>query len=514
MKRTKTEKQWLYRWEELVKNILDTTDIDDEEPEEEKEQRMMRLEAEPEEWFRYYFPRFAFATPAVFHREATKRVLENKEWFEVRMWSRELAKSTRTMMEVLYLVLVGHPEPGHSSGSYPARYRKRYVLMVSNSFDNAIRLLMPYKANLEYNRRILKDYGLQEHAGSWQSGEFITQQGAAFRAIGVGQSPRGTRNEEVRPDVIIFDDVDTDADCLNTEQVHRKWRWIEEAAIGTRSVSQPTTIIFCGNRIALDCCVQRAVNVADHVEEISIRDKQGNSVWPEKNTETDIDRVLSQKSYAAQQKEYFNNPVTEGSVFKKMAYKPVRPLDEYRMLVCYTDPSYKDTNDYKATVLVGRWENEYHIIRCFLDRATTAQMIRWHYRIMDEVKDAACYYYMEDVFMQDVILREVANAGTRTGRNIPILPDRRKKADKYTRIECLLEPLHRNGQLYFNVAEKDNPHMLRLAEQFVAFAPGGRAHDDGPDAVEGAVWILDNKVRGEPAIGISSFRSDGGTKRF
>ena len=324
-------------------------------------------------------------------------------------------------------------------------------------------------------------------------GEFTTQNGVAFRALGAGQSPRGSRNEEVRPDIILFDDVDTDADCLNPEIIAKKWRWIEEAAIGTRSISEPTTIIFCGNRISADCCIQRATKQADKVEEINIRDAKGQSTWPEKNSEANIDRVLSQKSYAAAQKEYFNNPISEGSVFKEMAYKPIRPLSEYKVLVCYTDPSYKDTNDYKATVLVGRLENEFHIIKCYLAQATTAEMIGWHYNMMDFVGGCSCYYVMEQVFMQDTLVKEVSDAGRRTGRIIPIRGDTRKKPDKFMRIESLLEPLHRNGQLYLNEQEKNNPHMERLAEQFIAFAPGSRAHDDGPDAVEGAIWILNQK---------------------
>ena len=35
--------------------------------------------------------------------------------------------------------------------------------------------------------------------------------------------------------------------------------------------------------------------------------------------------------------------------------------------------------------------------------------------------------------------------------------------------------------------------MKRLEDQFIHFAPGSRAHDDGPDACEGAVWMINNK---------------------
>ncbi len=541
----KNRSQYAKQWKQHIKTILAATYIKEDESNEDKIKRIISLEAQPEEWFRYYFPRYTFALPAKFHTEATNRILGNSEWYEVRLWSRELAKSTRTMMEVLYLVQVGHipsktknktmlidltayakandnspevPSPDTSipSGNEHGRKNipKRYVLLISNSEDNAIRLLLPYKANLEFNNRIIQDYGLQESAGNWQMGEFTTLKGVAFRALGAGQSPRGTRNEEARPDIILFDDIDTDADCRNPEIIAKKWRWIEEAAIGTRSVSQPTTIIFCGNRIAADCCIERATKLADHVDVINIRDAQGNSSWPEKNSKADIDRVLSQKSYAAVQKEYFNNPLTEGSVFKQMAYKPARPLVDYKILVCYTDPSYKNTNDYKATVLVGQWQNEFHIIKAFVAQTTTAEMIDWHYQIMNMVAGCNCYYIMEQVFMQDVIVKEVSDAGLRTGRTIPVKGDTRKKPDKFMRIESLLEPIHRNGQLYLNENERYNPHMERLADQFKNFAPGSRAHDDGPDAVEGAVWIINDILGRGLKGGIVTFAKTSNEYRY
>lgn len=523
-----TDKHWLERWEKHLAMILSDSFIDDEETDGDIINRRKYLEANPEEWFKYYFPRYAYARPAAFHKEATNRVLENDEWCEVRIWSRDLAKSTRTMMEVLYLVLVGHRKPGAdtaeattpfsdgSSRAAPRAHRqrsKRYVLLVSNSLDNATRLLAPYKSSLQQNKRIIQDYGTQVGSIKWQADEFITNRGVAFRALGAGQSPRGARNEEARPDILVFDDIDTDADCLNPETIAHKWRWIEEAAIGTRSVSQPTTIIFCGNRIAADCCVQRATKIADHVDEKNIRDENGKSIWPEKNNEVDIDRALSQKSYAAAQKEYFNNPISEGSVFKQMAYKPARPIDDYQVLVCYTDPSYKDTNDYKATVLVGKWQGEFHVIKCYLDKVTTARMIEWYYYIMNLVGDNTCYYFMEEGFMQDVLMKEVSDAGRRLGRSIPIRGDTRRKPDKFMRIESLLEPLNRNGELYLNEAERHNPHMERLAQQFIALAPGSHTHDDGPDAVEGAVWFINEKLSDRNKGFVSFARIENG-KRY
>lgn len=501
MKQRLTHKQYLQQWEQFKDSILKSTAVDRSESYADQQARIKHLEADDEEWFKYYCPDFAFAEPAPFHKRATKRVMNNPEWYEVRAWSRENAKSVRTMMETLKLVLTA---------------KKRNVVLTSNSFDNAVRLLLPYKANLEHNQRIIHDYGTQEKLGEWEASEFTTRNGAAFRAIGVGQSPRGTRKDAHRPDILLIDDLDTDEACRNPTIVKRNWDWVEKALLGTRSISNPLLVIFCGNIIAPYSCITEAIKMADHVDIINIRDAKGKSTWPTKNTEAMIDRVLSKLSYTTIQQEYFNNPVREGTVFKEMAYKPCPAIKHYEYLVCYTDPSFKETkkNDYKATVLVGKLRGEFHVIKAFVEQTTTAKMIEWHYHIMDLIGERACYYYMEEVFLQDLILEEFYRNAQSNKRTIPIVGDKRSKPDKFTRIESLLEPLHRNGKLFLNEAEKANPHMQRLKQQFETLAPGSRAHDDGPDAVEGAVWMINNKESVATAGNITLIKRKPNSKRY
>ena len=66
------------------------------------------------------------------------------------------------MMEVLYLTFVGHIKVNTTTTTTDTepvieRHKKRYVLLISNSLDNATRLLMPYRANLEQNKRLIQD---------------------------------------------------------------------------------------------------------------------------------------------------------------------------------------------------------------------------------------------------------------------------------------------------------------------------------------------------------------------
>lgn len=488
-----TDRQALKEWELFAQEVYNSTHIDTTESVAEQKARVAKLERDPEAWFKYYFPKFAYAEPADFHKAATRRVLKHAEWYEVRAWSRELAKSTRTMMEMLFLALTG---------------KKKNILMISNSESNAIRLLAPYKINLEKNQRLINDYGKQENLGKWKEEEFITLKGVSFRAIGAGQSPRGTRNEEARPDVLLFDDIDTDEECRNPDIIQQKWEWIEQAAIATRSISNPMLIIFCGNIIAEDCCITRAIQKADKADVVNIRNKDGVSSWPEKNTEEHIDRALSLISYESGQKEYFNNPMSSGKTFPEITWGKCPPLNALPFVVIYADPatSAKDKpagkraalNSMKAVVAVGYDGSRFYVYNCFLDNMSNAHFIDSAYALHEQMKSARQrYVYIENNTLQDpfytqVLMPLVVDAAK--GREmLPVIPDGRQKPDKWFRIEGTLEPINRTGRLIFNERERGNPHMARLEAQFKAAKPTSKLLD-GPDAVEGAVWIAQSKV--------------------
>ncbi len=480
--RSPADKRAEIDWDEFVQNMNRDAPVEQNETPQQKRKRIADLEANHEAWFKYYFSNYYSSEPAKFHLRSTKRIMNNAEWYEVRAWSRELSKSGRTMMEILKLTLTG---------------KKKNVVLTSSSKDNAERLLRPYKTILEGNNRIINDYGEQMKHGSWSDSEFITRKGVAFRAIGAGQSPRGTRNDEVRPDVLLIDDFDTDEDCRNPDTVDKKWDWLEKAFYATRSISNPLLVIFCGNIIAEYCCIKMAMELADKAEVINIRDKEGKSTWPEKNTEEMIDRVLSKISYNASQGEYFNNPITKGKVFDKLHYKKIRPFKEYSFLVAYTDPSYKSgkKNDYKATALIGKWRDEYHVIKVYCAQTTTANMLDWQYEIIKLVGGkSAVFFLIEWPSIDDTLKSEIAKANIRHGIPLPLKADERDKPDKFFRIESLLEPLNRKEQLWFNEQLKTSEHMKNMEAQFLALSPTSRAHDDGPDAVEGGVFFINSKT--------------------
>lgn len=484
-----SDKHALLDWKEYLDNISKATPIDLNESALDKRKRIQAQEKNPEKWFKYYFPNFYTSEPAPFHIPATKRVLNNPEFYEVRPWARELSKSGRTMMEVLMLVLTK---------------KKKTVLLVSNNYDNAERLLKPYKAILEANNRIINDYGQQKGLSNWESGEFTTKKGVAFRALGAGQSPRGTRNDATRPDVILIDDIDTDEECRNQERITQKVKWVEEALIPTRSISNALLIIVCGNIIAKRCTVTELMKKADYSKVVNITDKKGKSTWPQKNTIENIKRVLSTISYNSMQKEYYNNPIVEGDTFKKANYGKCPPLKSCESVIIYADPatSNKDKGNAstKAVVIIGYKALKFYVYRVFVDTATNATFVDWMYeshKYLTEHKVDTKRVYIEnnslqDPFYEQVISPLVYQYAKTYGYTLPITPDKRKKPDKYYRIEGTLEPIHRNGNLIFNEAEKGTDHMTTFEDQFLGVSLTSKTMD-GPDALEGGVWIIQNR---------------------
>ena len=483
------DKKALQKWDSFAENIRRDTPAE-QLSEKDRLKKKAQLEAHPVEWMKYFFPNYASSEFADFQKTAINRVCRNDEWYEVWSWSRELAKSTIAMMTELFLMLTG---------------RKHYLLMVSATQDAAVRLLAPYRANLEANQRIIDFYGEQQNLGKWEEDHFVTKGGLTFLAVGFGNAPRGTRNESVRPDIIDIDDYDTDKDCRNPVTLDKKTEFIERAVIPTRSVNKPTLILAKGNLIAKDTVIGRLGKKADKHMIVNIVDKDGKSSWPQKNTPEHIERIKATISTGAYQAEYMNNPIQEGKIFKNLPLGKMPPLKSFRFLVCYGDPSTsnkgKAGSSTKAVCLVGRVQTSYYILKAFVDRCTNAQFIDWYYQMKDWVGGRVPVFYLvennslQDPFYEQVFQPLIREENARRGDSLYISGDSRPKTDKAARIEANLEPIDRNGAWLFNEAEADNPHMIELLDQFKLFEPTLPFPADGPDCLEGAIAEVKRRLQ-------------------
>lgn len=497
------KKQAFDQWKEhckRIQSITDTAVLANETPEQ-KDKRKKRLLANYAAFCEYYFPHFLTLRDkttgevvrtvhnAPFHNQAARKVMETPNLKAVFMWPRGHAKSTHfDIFMPLWLML------------RPKRLIN-FMVVVGKSQDSANRLLGDIQAELEYNQRIIADFGQQKNLGLWTAGEFKTASGVKFLAVGRGQSPRGLREREARPDYIVIDDLDDDELCRNEKRVHDLTDWVKEALFGALDVGRGR-FLMVGNLISKTSVLANiAATRGVFVSKVQAVDKNGEPVWKEKWTKEDAREYRDFVGYRAWEKEMMHNPIVDGTIFRSewIRYKSMPSLRKYDMLVCYTDPSFKSTtaNDYKASRLWGKIGNELHLIDCYVRQDTVGGMVRWLYDLYERTRDkVAIRFFMEANFMQDVILDEFAVEGILRGYQLPIMPDKRKKPEKIQRIEAV-SPLWERGFVFYNEKLKDSPDMQVGIEQTLALERGSRVHDDAPDADEGAIWILQRNARQE-----------------
>lgn len=499
---TQLEKKLAYeRWKEHCKEVQSLTELSSlaNETPAQKNKRIARLQKDYAAFCEYYFPHFLTLRDqtsgevlrtvhnAPFHNAAALKVKNTPNLKAVFKWPRGHAKSTHFDI-FLPLWLIFQP-----------KRLINFMVVVGKSEDSAKRLLSDIQAELEFNQRIIADFGGQKNLGHWQEGEFTSQSGVKFLACGRGQSPRGLRERESRPDYIVIDDLDDDELCRNEKRVKELTDWVKEALFGALDVGRGR-FIMVGNLISKTSVLANiAASRGVHVSEIKAVDKDGEPVWKEKWTKEEAQDYADFVGYRAWQKEMMHNPIKDGTIFRHewIRYKKVQPLHKYEMLVCYTDPSFKSTtsNDYKASRLWGKIGNELHLIDCYVRQDTVSGMVRWLYNLFESIpENVAVRFFMEANFMQDIILDEFTTEGNIRGYQLPILPDKRKKPEKIQRIEAI-SPLWERGFIYYNEALKDNPDMVVGIEQTLALERGSRVHDDAPDADEGAIWYLQRDTR-------------------
>lgn len=316
---TATEKKQAYLlWQEhckRVQSITDTALLAKETPEM-RARRIRRLLSNYAAFCEYYFPHFLTLRDkttgevlrtihnAPFHNEAARKIRSTPDLKAVFMWPRGHAKSTH-MDIFIPLWLMFQP-----------KRLINFMVVVGKSEDAAVRLLGDIQAELQHNQRLIADFGKQRASASWQEGEFKTAGGVKFLACGRGQSPRGLRDREARPDYIVIDDLDDDELCRNEKRVHDLTDWVREALFGALDVGRGRFIMI-GNLISKNSVLYNIAHTKGvFLSRIQAVDRDGNPVWKEKWTKQEAQLYRDFVGYRAWEKEMMHNPITDGTIFR------------------------------------------------------------------------------------------------------------------------------------------------------------------------------------------------------
>jgi predicted phage terminase large subunit-like protein len=188
---------------------------------------------------KYYFPSYNKKPSAPFHKELSSILsdMSAKRGVKTAIAApRESAKSTVVSLQyVIYCIC----------------YRlEQFIILLSNTSDQASNFLNDIKHELEKNDKLIKDFpdvcetGKKPNPPRWSKNEIITRNGIKVLALGAGQQIRGRRNKESRPSLIILDDIETDESFQNPESYYKLQDWLTKAVL--KSGTSTTNIIYIG----------------------------------------------------------------------------------------------------------------------------------------------------------------------------------------------------------------------------------------------------------------------------
>ncbi|WP_260310252.1 phage terminase large subunit [Riemerella anatipestifer] len=498
----------LQDYDKHCQRIALATSVNIHETAKEKNARLKKLEKNYVAWFEYYFPNYAKKKSAWFHEELAKIIINKKRLRLLAEMYRSAGKSVHIDMGIpLYL--------------YLAKNDLKFMLLVGETEPKAKKLLSGIQAQLQFNNRIKNDYGEKFSLGNWADGDFATSDGVRFMSLGFGQNPRGAREQSERPDYIVVDDVDSKKSIHNDRIMREAVDYITEDVWGCFDSSEGSTerFVFANNNFHKNSITNRLKTYFTqviqqdkeeegledlydtHFEVLSVKAVKNlqdfTPEWPEKTSADYWKNKFQKTPYRSFMREYMHTHIEDGAIFKfeDIQYKKALPLKEYDSLCFYGDLSYKQNADYKALILVGIKGKEYHILLAYMQQKSRADCAKWLYDQYEaySLDKFNIRYMIEGLFAMDEFVSDFDIEGDKRGYYIPVVADKRSKADKYDRIESLSGHFERKC-VFFN-SEQKTPDMQTLIDQFLAFEKGSQAHDDGPDAVHGAFQWLTRRTR-------------------
>ena len=405
---------------------------------------------------------------------------------------------------------------------------KHYPIIISDSSEQAEGFLDNIRVEFEENTAILEDFG--PLAGSvWRSNVLVTKTNIKIEAIGSGKKIRGRKHRNWRPDLIILDDVENDENVRTPEQRKKLKDWFDKAV--SKCGDDYTDIVYIGTLLHYDSLLAKTLaNPAYRSIKYKavIRFSQADDLWQQwetiftdlSNDDREADALAFFQAHKAAMLEgtqvlweeklsYYDLMVMrvsegEASFNSEEQNEPINPDDclfmeewfeyyneaeiNFRDPVFdffgFIDPSLGKTkrSDFSAIVTLAKHRSSgyMYVVDADIERRHPDRIIadvlakeRWlrasfghGYRKLGAETNQFQWFLKE----------ELAKASAKAGLYLPI-EEVQQTSDKVMRIQTL-QPDVKNKYIKFNRRHK------RLLEQLTQFPMG--AHDDGPDALEGA----------------------------
>lgn len=409
---------------------------------------------------------------------------------------------------------------------------KHYILILSDSSEQAEGFLDDIKTELEDNANIIMDFGSLKGDKAWRTGVILTKTDIKAEAIGSGKKVRGRRHRNWRPDLIVLDDIENDENVNTPEQRRKLKNWFDKAV--SKAGDTYTDIMYIGTILHYDsllnnvlqnpryktkkyrAVISEAVNTKlwdewegiytnlfnENHEEDARTFYEANKeemllgaevLWEEKLSYYDLMEIKVSEGTASFNSELQNDPIDpESATFNPEWFDYYEPeLVDFSspefVFVAANDPSLgknkkSDTSSIINLALSTKTGYMY-VADASVERRKPDVIIddvfEMNRRLKRDYKKGFYKFGVEVVQFQYFFKEVMAAKSAEEGEYIPI-EEIQSTVNKVLRIESL-QPVIKNKYLKFN---REHKTLLKQLREF----PMGK-NDDAPDGLQMAVQL-------------------------
>ena len=373
--------------------------------------------------------------------------------------------------------------------------KNKHIVILSQTQQLCKLILSNIRKELEENELLIKDFGsFREVADQWsQNTLLIPAYNCRITCISCGESMRGIRHRQYRPDLIICDDVEDLQSVRTKEGRDKTYSWLTREVIPAGDKN--TKIIIIGNKLHEDGLMMRLKkaiidgNFSAVYREYPFLDEPGRCLWHEKYpNQAAIDKLReSIGSESSWQREYLLKIIPEDDAVilrDWITYYDILPEDDknFRYIATGIDLaiSQNESADYTAMVPARIYEYGENLKIFILPypvnkRLTFPKTVEAAKELSTSLGDGQpTKLFIEDVAYQKAVVQELVRQGY-PAEGVKVMGQ-----DKRQRLTCTT-PLIKSGKILF-----PKKGCEELIGQLVGF--GYEKHDDLADAF--AILIL------------------------
>lgn len=364
----------------------------------------------------------------------------------------------------------------------------RNCLVIGASYERACERLESIGHELETNENLEQVFGPLRGVATWTESKKVLSNGVVIQAKGAGQSLRGVKHHELRPDFVLIDDLEDEESTRTPAARQEMLRWLYTVLIP--ALQPGARIRFIGTRLDPDAVL---VKISQRPEwkhmrfPIIYQDlKTGEDVatWPELFP---LEWVYAKKSEmrGLGLLENFNQEylceadAPEEKIFRAEHFSSVTQVRvrTWEATWAMVDPA-RSVGKRSATTAIPIWSwvnNRLIVWDCRIGHWLPDEIIRNMLEVDNEYRPVAIG--VEEDALNQFILQPLRQAQVKHGHPLPIRP---MAAKKYTegrgKLDFIksLQPFFAAGEVVFAKPLPD------LVAQFLSFPKG---YIDGPNAL-------------------------------